>query len=72
MMHAHDMPAPERKSVPSGDLTAAFGEFMTTFETFRHENDQRLADLETRRGADVLTTFRARSTSRNARSTRCR
>lgn len=64
MMHAHDMPAPERKSVPSGDLTAAFGEFMTTFETFRHENDQRLADLETRRGADVLTTEKVDRISR--------
>src|SRR5690606_14632206 len=35
-------------------LADAFDEFMTTFETFRETNDQRLAELESKR-ADVLT-----------------
>lgn len=46
----------EVKSVASSDdLTGAFEEFMMTFETFKHENDQRLKEIE-RRSADPLTT----------------
>ncbi|MCO5063122.1 MAG: phage major capsid protein [Rhizobiaceae bacterium] len=45
--------APESKG---GDLSDAFGAFMSSFESFRHANDERLAQLETRLGADVVTT----------------
>jgi HK97 family phage major capsid protein len=37
------------------DLNEAFGDFMATFEAFRAANDEKLAELETRLGADVLT-----------------
>jgi HK97 family phage major capsid protein len=49
--------APEQKSGPA-DYTAlsdSFDEFMTTFSAFREENDQRLRQIETRKGADVVT-----------------
>ena len=39
----------------SDDLTGAFEEFMTTFEAFKRENDQRLKEIE-RRSADPLAT----------------
>lgn len=46
----------EVKSVAaSDDLTGAFEEFMTTFEAFKRENDQRLKEIE-RRSADPLAT----------------
>ncbi len=47
----------ETKSAPGEylDLKDAFGEFMTTFETFKETNDEKLAQLETRLGADVVT-----------------
>ncbi|MFC5385347.1 phage major capsid protein [Aquamicrobium segne] len=38
------------------DLKDAFGEFMSTFEAFRQSNDEKLAEMESRLGADVLTT----------------
>ncbi len=38
------------------ELSDAFGEFMQAFEGFKEANDQRLAELESRSGADVLTT----------------
>ncbi len=44
--------APETKSA---DVAAAFDEFARTFETFKDTNDARLADIETRLTADVLT-----------------
>src|SRR5690606_41415550 len=45
----------EVKSIAaSDDLTGAFEEFMTTFEAFKRENDQRLREIE-RRSADPLT-----------------
>ena len=37
------------------DLKDAFGEFMSAFAAFRESNDERLAQLETRLGADVVT-----------------
>ena len=37
------------------DLTEAFGDFMTTFEAFKAANDEKLAQIETRLGADVVT-----------------
>lgn len=49
--------APETKSVSgnSEDVASAFDEFMTAFESFREANDERLAQVETRVGADVVT-----------------
>lgn len=37
------------------DLKDAFGEFMNTFEAFKEGNDEKLAQLEGRLGADALT-----------------
>lgn len=48
-------PAPEIKSAAT---TAAFDEFMRTFAQFRDANDQRLAEIETRLTADVITSER--------------
>lgn len=45
--------APEVKS--AGDMADAFEEFMTSFERFKAENDQRLKEVEKKTGADVLT-----------------
>jgi HK97 family phage major capsid protein len=47
--------APEIKTAPA-DLSEAFGEFMHSFEAFKDANDQRLGEIESRFGADVLTT----------------
>ncbi|MBX3597049.1 MAG: phage major capsid protein [Rhizobiaceae bacterium] len=53
--------APENKG---GELTDAFSSFMSSFESFRQANDERLAQLETRSGADVLTTEKVDRISR--------
>jgi HK97 family phage major capsid protein len=45
----------ETKSADA-DLADAFGEFMTTFEAFKESNDEKLAQIERRLGADVVTT----------------
>lgn len=42
-------------SVPGAEMKAAFGEFMTAFEQFKQANDERLAQLERRMAADVVT-----------------
>ena len=56
--------APETKAAGDHlDLADAFGEFMSTFETFKETNDRRLAELE-RKGADVLTTEKVDRISR--------
>lgn len=55
MMQTLDPAAPETKSA-GGDVTEAFGEFMSAFDAFKDANDQRLAEMEGRLGADVLTT----------------
>jgi HK97 family phage major capsid protein len=44
----------EIKSAPD-DVAAAFDEFARAFEAFRDTNDTRLAEIETRLGADVVT-----------------
>lgn len=46
--------APQVKAVPD-TVTTAFDEFMEAFEAFRETNDQRLADIERKMGADVVT-----------------
>ncbi len=46
----------ETKAAGDGaELADAFGEFMHTFEAFREANDEKLAALERRAGADVVT-----------------
>ncbi len=45
--------APELKSY-SGEVSDAFDEFKGTFEQFREANDDRLAEIEKRMSADVL------------------
>ena len=47
-------PLIETKSVP-GDAVAAFDEFHRTFGAFRETNDERIAQLEQRLAADVVT-----------------
>lgn len=49
---------PELKSAAgaSSEISAAFGEFMQAFQAFRQANDERLAELESRLAADVVTT----------------
>ncbi len=46
----------ETKGAGGAELGAAFEEFMTAFEAFKASNDERLGELETRMGADVVTT----------------
>ncbi len=56
-MQNQNLPAPESKSAAGDrDVSDAFGEFMSAFEAFKDVNDQRIGELETRSGADVLTT----------------
>ena len=48
--------APETKTAAGEtELAEAFGEFMGTFEAFKEANDQKMAQLERRLGADVVT-----------------
>ena len=55
-MQAEPVPAPETKAAETtGDVAGAFEDFMTTFEAFKAENDSRLAEIEHKRVADVLT-----------------
>ncbi len=46
----------ETKSADTADINAAFDGFMRGFETYKEENDRRLADIERRGTADPLTT----------------
>ena len=51
------MPLETKSAAVDGlDLKDAFGEFMSAFSAFRESNDERLAQLETRFGADAVTT----------------
>ena len=52
MTEALTQPAPETKSA---DVAAAFDEFARAFEAFKETNDERLAQIETRLSADVVT-----------------
>jgi len=50
--------APEAKAASpagEGELAAAFDDFMGAFEAFREANDERLAEIERKMSADVLT-----------------
>ena len=46
----------ETKSADTADINTAFDGFMRGFETYKEENDRRLADIERRGTADPLTT----------------
>ena len=49
--------APETKSAAGNpEVADAFDEFMSSFESFKSENDRRLVEIERKMGADVLTT----------------
>jgi HK97 family phage major capsid protein len=48
--------APEAKAAESGDVSAAFDDFMHAFEAFKDTNDERLSEIETKLTADVVTT----------------
>lgn len=55
--------APENKSLnrPAiGEVSAAFSEFMESFEEFKSANDRRLAELESRSGSDALSEEKVR------------
>ncbi len=54
MTHA-PMPAVETKSAGDGDVAAAYDEFRRTFETFKADNDLRLAEIDRKMSADVVT-----------------
>lgn len=54
----------QTKGAVGNDLSDAFGEFMQAFEGFKDANDQRLSELESRSGADVLTTEKVDRISR--------
>jgi len=49
--HIH---APETKSAEGGEIGAAFDDFMSAFEGFKDANDERLRQIESRMGADVV------------------
>lgn len=55
---------PETKSADFPEIDASFGDFMSTFEAFRHSNDERLAQIERRQSIDVLTTEKVDRISR--------
>ncbi|WP_193175911.1 phage major capsid protein [Oricola nitratireducens] len=47
--------APELKSAADGDVAEAFDDFMHAFDEFKQANDERLAQIESRFGADGVT-----------------
>jgi HK97 family phage major capsid protein len=56
--------APETKSATTHELNDAFDTFMTSFETFKEANDERLQQIETRMSADVITSDKVDRVSR--------
>jgi HK97 family phage major capsid protein len=54
MQIQHTDPRLETKSTPA-EVSSAFEEFHRAFSAFRDANDERLAQIETRLGADVVT-----------------
>ena len=47
--------APETKMGTNADIVDAFDDFMHSFESFKDANDERLGQIETRMGSDVVT-----------------
>ncbi len=64
MNTADSMGTPETKAVAAFDLPEAFGDFMVSFEAFKDANDDRLAQIERRMSADVVTTEKVDRISR--------
>ncbi|MBO6899765.1 MAG: phage major capsid protein [Rhizobiaceae bacterium] len=56
--------APEIKSATTQELNDAFDTFMTSFESFKEANDERLQQIETRMSADVITSDKVDRVSR--------
>ena len=56
--------APETKSATTHELNDAFDTFMTSFESFKEANDERLQQIETRMSADVITSDKVDRVSR--------
>jgi HK97 family phage major capsid protein len=54
-MNNEQSAAPEIKAVPQ-DMNSAFDAFLESFEAFKETNDRRLAEMERKSGADVVTT----------------
>ena len=54
-MQQNTLPQIETKMAQGPEITAAFDDFMQAFDSFKHANDERLTQLETRMGADVVT-----------------
>jgi HK97 family phage major capsid protein len=54
-MNNEQLAAPEIKAVPQ-DMNSAFDAFLEGFEAFKETNDRRLAEMERKTGADVVTT----------------
>jgi HK97 family phage major capsid protein len=54
-MNNEQLAAPEIKAVPQ-DMNSAFDAFLESFEAFKETNDRRLAEMERKSGADVVTT----------------
>jgi HK97 family phage major capsid protein len=48
-------PEVETKMAQGPEITAAFDDFMRAFDSFKQANDERLTQLETRMGSDVVT-----------------
>jgi HK97 family phage major capsid protein len=59
-----ELQAPETKTAAHLDLPDAFDEFMNSFEAFKDANNQRLAEIEKRVSADVVTTDKVDRISR--------
>lgn len=54
-MNNEHMAAPEIKAIPD-TMNSAFDSFLESFESFKETNDRRLAEMERKSGADVVTT----------------
>ena len=54
-MAAPEIKAPEIKAIPDA-MNSAFDSFLESFESFKETNDRRLAEMERKTGADVVTT----------------
>src|SRR6185436_17074211 len=54
-MHAELKPALETKGAGDPDLKDAFDDFLGAFGAFREANDDRLAEIERKLSADVVT-----------------
>jgi HK97 family phage major capsid protein len=57
--------APDGLETKSADMADAFDTFMSTFDAFRNANDEKLAQIERRLAADVVTTEKVERISRS-------